>query len=354
MNRIGYQLGLVLSVAALASALFAESTLDYAGVLVLKSGRIAEGRITQTAGGYEVEMTNGRMLVPFRQVQLQAASRRDAYRMLRQNMPQQAAEHHIRLADWCMTHQLLDLARIELADSLRLEPDNERARGLLRRLESLLNPEDPLHEQSARSKTRTSDGFIRPEAKSLAGLSPRAAEQFVTRVQPLLINKCGNTSCHGRDNGGEFKLLQIPTTGGSRRVQSERNLAQLLRQIDPQNTAQSPLLVIPRGTHGRGGRTIFRGRKGAAQMALLEKWVQLVVSEHAGQPILDLTDRTTESLKDGEPVTPAVAHDVSELPGDRKADGAVADLLDQALRDERPDAFDPEIFNRRVRQNRPE
>lgn len=364
MGRTTRHLGALLAVVALAGLARGEEPASQpvkkpatTGVLVLKSGRVAEGRIVQTAGGYEVEMANGRMLVPFRQVQVQATDRRDAYRKLRWNMPAKAAEYHVHLAEWCMSQQLLDLARVELTDALKLEPDNELARGQLRRLEELINPKAPIHKQREQSKPRTIDGFTRPPAKSLAGLPPEAAEEFATRVQPILLNKCGNTSCHGGAAGGDFKLSQLPGTGGSRRIYSERNLAQVIEQIDVQRPHQSPLLVIPRGTHGQGGQSVFRGRSGAEQISLLQQWVESVAPKRADEtPAESLFASGAGARQATERPDPRQSSDlpaaVRQTRSANAGEPAVPDLLEQVLRDERPDAFDPDVFNRRVLQER--
>jgi len=350
MHGVGIRLEILVASCLLGTAWigFADEPLqkgNASGVLVLKSGRIAEGRIGQTAGGYEVEMSSGRMLVPFGLVKLQATSRRDAYEKLRSDMPQQTAEHHVHLADWCIRHEMLDLARLELTDALRQEPEHEQARELLRKLEDRLNPNKSRSQQTDREKPRTFDGFMRAPAKSLAGLSPKAAEQFATRIQPILINKCGNASCHGTTKGGDFSLVKM--RGGGTRASSERNLAQVLNQIETQDALQSPLLVVPRGTHGRRGRTIFQGRRGAEQMSELESWVQLVSADQAGPRKSDpfIASRRSPELAANQ------SGDV-ELHPNAKRGPLPPDLLDEALRDERPDAFDPNIFNRQPHRRR--
>ena len=89
-NRLAVAAGLAVVACVLRSAELPAApptnSLDR-GVLVLRNGKLVRGRITQTPGGFEVDVNNGRMMVPYKLVRFQATSESDAYRRLRDAAP---------------------------------------------------------------------------------------------------------------------------------------------------------------------------------------------------------------------------------------------------------------------------
>ena len=81
----------VLTTATLPAPVGAQST-GNGTLLVLRSGKVVDGRISQNAGGYMVEYKNGSMLVPRSQVLLLAESRRDAYAKLKDALPRKSVQ----------------------------------------------------------------------------------------------------------------------------------------------------------------------------------------------------------------------------------------------------------------------
>ncbi len=319
-------------------------------LLLMVSGRIIEGKISQSVGGYLVEMPTGSMLVPFEHVRLEAADRRDAYRKLRKMLPERTATRHIALARWCLSQNLLDEAHIELRDALELEPNRSDARSMLRRLEESLHKGNSIHRVLPKTPLKTFDGFEPPEVRSLAGLSRGSAQQFVSKIQPILMNKCATAGCHGPAARNKFRLTRVHVGWGSHRVFSERNLAAVLRYLDVNKPGQSPLLVIPQGGHGRGSRAIFYGSGGADQMAALGRWVRQVAGERAAKTKMRSAECgkikvTPFSTRNPQPSTRN--SQLSTL-GPQQTPSEKDDLLNRILREERKDAFDPRVFNRLV------
>ncbi|MEO1997024.1 MAG: hypothetical protein ABGZ17_17285, partial [Planctomycetaceae bacterium] len=242
-----------------------------ARMLLVRGGRILEGDIRRAAGGYVVKVANGNMFVPFEHVKFEADSKADAYRKLRKSMPDLTASNHIALARWCMSHHQLPAAQTELSDALALEPSRQEARAMLRRLESMLHPQTATHLTLPRPAARTDDGFLASDIKSLAGLSRDLARTYMLKIQPLLLNKCGNARCHGGESTSRFQLRQ---QHGPSRITTERNLASMIQQINLAEPEQSPLLVIPQGNHASRGRSVFFGRSGAGQIRSIREWIR--------------------------------------------------------------------------------
>lgn len=337
-------------------------------LLVLNNGRIVKGVVKKSAGGYLLEKPNGSLLVPFEQVKFEATDLSHAYRKLRASLPERSATNHIALARWCLLQQLHEEARMELRDALVLEPSRNDARSMLRRLEEILNPDDPLHLSLPASTPLTSDGFALPEVHSLSGLSHASARAFVSQVQPTLMNKCGNASCHGPEVDNDFRLTPV-RIGQTSRVVTERNLAVILNYIDVDAPRNSRLLTEPVGNHGSTGRAIFHGLGAAEQRNSLRDWVfavaaELAAQERQKQEAPTIARRSAATATRGKmggtrrrPITPGLPWqrelslqesplvETNPVSADRPLDPR-DEILERILRDERKDAFDPDAFNR--------
>lgn len=337
-------------------------------LLVLRNGRVVRGQINVVAGGYMVDKPNGSMLVPFDQIRLEAKSLQDAHRLLHATMPIRTANKHIELAQWCMTYQLYDEAKQELREALLLEPQRKDARTMLRRLEEVLNPEARFELPPPEEPALTVDGFEASEVESLSGLSPEAAEEFTGRIQPILLNKCGNASCHGprvRSNG--FRLHHVRLGQGGHRILTERNLAAVLNFINLERPETSPLLILPSEQHDFSGRAVFHGRQGAGQLDALRNWVRQI-AERPTAPDLELVLDPSLENRNSRPAPPPSrprnqAPDFSkpenitvirgytpppQPPSTISIDDAIQadDSIRELLRDRAKDAFDPDVFNR--------
>ena len=320
------------------------------GVLVLKSGRAISGRISQNAGGFVVEQPHGSIVVPFEFTDFPASDLQDAIRKYHERTPNPTAGFHVNLAQWCLQHQLLDEARTELHAALVLEPHRQDARHMLRRLDALLDPpEAPAAEPAP---IRQVAGFDVPEVTSLAGLDPEHARVFTERVQPILMNKCGNASCHGPAAENEFRLTRVRLTGGAHRVHSERNLAVTLRYVDQQSPDRSPLLVVPQGNHGRAGRTIFNGPFAHDQLQTLREWVRGVVAAQAASA--PPSRHPTTAGGNGLSIVPQPGNtDPYAIPAGVPSESRTSPPASAPAPVEPADAFDPEAFNRAAANSEP-
>lgn len=262
-----------------------EAPVELTTVLVLDHGRIAEGRIHQTAAGYLVHRSGGRMLIPHDRVRYRARDRHHAWELQRSNGEDLSPARRVSLARWCLTYELYEEAQTELRAALEEEPSRRDARSMLVRLEGLLNPDAVQTRVPRREARRSSDGFEEPEIRSLSGLSRDSAKEFVTVIQPLLVNSCANASCHGSASESLFRLENVRVGQAGNRILTERNLAAVLDQINLSDPAVSPLLTVPRNGHGPGGRSVFNGSTGARLQGELQQWTSVVSAELTGRPV---------------------------------------------------------------------
>lgn len=248
-------------------------------LLVMRNGRVLSGKINHTPQGYFVELPNGSLVVPDKDVLLEAVDLKDAYRKQRELMRRPTTDMRKGLALWCIANSLYKEARAEIKDALRMEPDREDLRRLYVRLEQTLNPQLIPSDAASPAAQRDIAGYRLPPAQSLAGLTRETAREFTRRVQPLLTNNCGNAGCHGGTAGGAFQIRYVRPGNGQFRHITEQNLAAVAGLIDSKNASASPLLRVPQAPHGNARVSAFGGRGGARQFEILRNWVTDVVSE---------------------------------------------------------------------------
>jgi hypothetical protein len=190
--------------------------------------------------------------------------------------------------------------------------------------------------------------------------------QFTSKIQPLLLNKCGNATCHGGASNNGFRLISARIGGNGSRQTTERNLAESLKQLDLQDVAASPLLSVSTGGHGGKG-TIFAGPAGAEQLKLIKTWAKTVAEEKredamalanrptlkgktaskgfASRPIMadDETVETARFVKGETEELPLTAEEDASRPQELPVEkNSVRALIEQKPRD----PFDPDTFNR--------
>lgn len=340
-------------------------------LVLLTTGRMLTGRVTRNGGGYLVEQSNGRIQVAAEDVKFVVNDLREAYRKQRDSIVEPTPATHIALANWCISHRLHDEARDELKRCLKRDPENVEARRLLLRLTDTIRAGLPLRGDEV-APLKTQDGFVQPDVESLGGLSREAASQFTSRIQPLLLNKCGNASCHGMASSNTFKLTMSRGAGKGSRQNTERNLYETMRYVDLETVTNSRLLQVFQGSHGGKG-TIFVGPAGAEQIKQIKAWVVSVVEEKQAEARkLEQRPRLATKVHSKYRVTQASA--VVEKTSDSEGRGApmkndfeappLEPVVDKAkprelkvdptdaieLARERQDPFDPEVFNQRYRR----
>lgn len=246
------------------------------GMLVLTTGRVVTGRILRNGQDYLVRTPSGEMFVPAGLVRLRSRNLADAYRQLRLAFPENhGAEAHMALARWCLTQKMYSEARTEIRDAIKMEPDRAEALDMLQRLDTMVDPERVEQRQEKPVIVEVGKPANRfNEVESVGGLPQELASHYVNKVQHILTNNCSKSGCHGHnEEAREFRIQKFTTGNRSNRHLSERNLAAILKFIDFDNPLESPLLIKPRGNHGRRGTVIFVGSRGADQYSELRDWV---------------------------------------------------------------------------------
>lgn len=328
-------------------------------VVILNNMQLLKGTVTRSPNGFVLEHAAGRLVVPPDEVRVFGNDLPDAFHRLVESYPEPTAATHYHLALWSWSHYLKEDAREQLVMALDRDPDHEAARTMLKRID---DQKAAQRRQAAAAKPKPIDprivnGIELPEVESLAGLSRETAAQFTKRIQPLLLNKCGNASCHGPKTPTGFQLEQIRGTGSASRLHTERNLAAVLAQIDQNRVNSSPLLTAPMGNHGGLNKSLFFGSTGERQLETLKAWARSASKELNHDQQLA---QKRPSVMGARPNFPQLSAEELDAAEEDEADnpdepsGALAAVSERANANEddeeemeAEDAFDPEVFNRR-------
>jgi hypothetical protein len=339
--------------------------------LVLLDGQIKSGRVTPRPDGYDIQVPGGRIYINSDRVRFAASSLPEAYDRMRESLPELTPANHLGLARWCLSNKLYTQARREVLDALYLDPNREDAKRMLQALEQIGQDRSSPITGTGLTEYPSQVEIRRPaiESRALAGLNRSVAHSFVRDVQPLLMNKCATSGCHGKGTRSQFEL--ISTHRGSTPAIAERNLAAVLKQVDFSNPASSPLLRIGEQAHGNIAFSPFQGRAGAMQMKTLLDWVEQASYDIAPEAVTagaDINAEAPDAIASNIRQVSAIVNSPGETaalmtpknaPGNPHARQLTSDETDEkflraAKYANRHDAFSPDNFNLRFHGRRSE
>jgi len=339
------------------------------GMLLLRNGQVLRGKITPAGDYYFVTLPMGEIRLRTDQVELQAPDLEACYQHKRAAIDPSKVKERQDLAQWCILQEMYDNAAHELAEAATLDGKNPRTALIERQL--ALAREQPARRQPSlvsRPHVPSNEDLDR----LIRGMPPGSVETFSSTIQPLLLNTCSTSGCHGSHTQGEFKLVRVQMGKGANRRLTQRNLHSVLQMIDREDPPGSRLLTAPIGPHGETGAPIFTSKQ-AVQYRQLVHWVSRVaqVSE-SDQPAS--VERPDDKLLQRVPMrqwsdlpapvgknppgNPPADAGVRETTGPRPIDPAAQPAATQPPAAAAPrggkkapaatvDPFDPEAFNRR-------
>ena len=149
-------------------------------------------------------------------------------------------------------------------------------------------------------------------------LPHKAVETFTQSVQPVLMNNCLGSGCHGPLSDVPMRLFRVSSGKSPTRRMTQRNLHSVLQFVDRENPTASRLIKACDGPHGSARHSVFGERQGDQYRRLLI-WTLLLAERPAAR-------------------SPATVSTPPQSPGKTAS---------QASIDQPADPFDPEVFNRR-------
>lgn len=332
------------------------------GCIVLRDGTVRTGKIVELAAGYQIVTRKGTFVFNYDQVRAVAESPSQAYQQIRESFERPTASMHLDLGLWCAKNGLMEEARVEAESALLLEPTRQQAADLLSQAEAALGPEATAIE-APENHTPVPVTMIAAQAQG----------EFIRQIQPLMVNKCGNGNCHGSGSTSDFKLAAVRTGASSQTIRSSQNLTAILKYTDAVAPAQSPLLVKARSADGHHDG-LFIGNRGTDQYKTLLTWVEKISREEGRaarprpRPVGDwregprITVRPRAEKLEVEAEPESVASDppeiqtvAAETPSEKPVTTRAplrSKTVQRLLQNQKPDAFDPEEFNRLVHGDR--
>lgn len=315
-----------------------------AEMLLLQSGAVLEGDITESTEEWIVTNPTRQLKVRKTDTLARGTSAQDLYRWQRKQLAGKAAnlEFHLRLADWCLGQELWVEASRELLDAKQLNADSPQLRSLQRRLIQMSESANSRPELAKPTESGTVSNQVKIDWQAVEKswrIDKEHAAQFARKIQPLLVNNCTTSGCHRAGSNNEYQLDISLRRGHSSTDSTRRNLLATLTTINQNKISESMLLEAARGPHAKWpGLT---GRNRDAWIATLEDWVQSVteVNKTPKEAITELATEPSDLSKGN----------LSQAASDKPS--AVSN--NQPMTTRQPftprDEFDPEIFNRLFR-----
>jgi hypothetical protein len=281
-------------------------------VLIKDSDRVILGKIERRGEFYEIEIASqSRVKLPVSQIAFIGRSLEEIYQFKVQSVVQWNTGDHFQLTTWCMVNGLLEQAVEHYSQVAKHSPDHPRVKQLAVELERRLL-QDPLFRQylglaphptavSGASPTGASNrapGADESSSVVSAGglqnsdmaMHPEIAHYFSNRVQPILMNRCSQSACHGVQSSNSLRLLE-PYAKAYAQV-TAANLTSVLAQISTNPTELSPLVQYATRAHGIQ-RTAAIAVTETNLVRELQEWIEFArnpVSAASGQNALQATE----------------------------------------------------------------
>ncbi len=329
-------------------------------VLVLRSGCVLRGDILRVGDRYVVALAGqDEVAVPVESVDLWCDSLDAAYQQKRSRLaPGAKVREHLLLADWCLRYDLMAAAAEQLMAAQRRDPLDPANAHFEKRLRLAA------HQPKTTISSRTSTNLAKSESETdelTRSLPDGAVEQFTNTIQPLLINRCGASSCHGPNSESEFQLVFPNWSRTLPRRFTQQNLKMAFEMLDGDHPDRSPLLMMATMAHGGAAKPAVAEEE-VTQLRHLVDWAYRSLAQSTATPpsilkvpaplLMQPMDR--HSSVAANPASTSVTPDASTPPASAgpSRDPIVVDPAVQPAAHTSPvsagtDPFDPEIFNRR-------
>jgi hypothetical protein len=315
--------------------------------VLLKNGQVIAGSILREGDRYVVSLgqkgEQGELKIPVADVDCVCRTLQEAYEHKRNAILQVAVKPHTDLAEWCIRQNMLDRAADELVVAMKIDPSDSKIAVVERRLKFASEP---------KTAKKPRPEFVLPPSQeeietALRTLSPEAIQEFTTNIQPLLLNRCAATACHGPNSEAAFHLVRPPLRHANKTRETQRNLFASLAQIAPEG--DSPLMTKPLKAHG-GAEAPVLDHHDRRLIEQLAAWIDQV------QQTSGSTARKDESAGDVRRISfdeelpgnkkPAVQGS-RRLPGVEEPATFEPEKSAKPLKPAARDPFDPSVFNER-------
>lgn len=210
---------------------------------LLRTGYLLEGTATLEGKQYVVQTPFGSMKVPVQNIEFVGKTKTDVYLYKRSCVDPMSCYALIRFAEWCISNDLLPEGIAEYQRA-RLVTPAETAGFIQQRLDALQKGDTDSDSELPAPQTATPPDVA---------VSKVLFDDFVRKVQPILLNRCSVADCHGKHSEQQFKMGIPQESLGST---SRRNLQAVLAYIDVDDPMESSLLAALVTPHGGAKRAL--------------------------------------------------------------------------------------------------
>jgi len=264
--------------------------------VLLHNGNVIEGTATSNGSHVIIDRGDGNELrLDARQVRHSASSLLELHRYRLQQCRYPNVASYQDDARWCFRHQLFVEMKdsLDAADSLDpTHPETLRLRRQLASVTSRIHDAESDDEASDQKRLAPAAGRVvisvvpqnvqRPQAEDVAetelakaNLSFQAVAYFSNRVQPLLINRCGNTGCHRSPSETKWELTHMGSHVRPPSRMTKLNLLTTLSIVNRSGGQESDLLTYATMAHGgRNEAPLKRGDHTSVES--LHEWIKEV------------------------------------------------------------------------------
>ena len=241
-------------------------------VILLDNGHVLEGQLIDEGEQVLIRLGPGsQMRLPRGRVRGVGADRRALFHLQDRQLHANDVSGRVELARWCLRNDLTDDAGRLLLDLKRMAPRDSQVAYLERQIRQLhTQPVAPVEpkEQATLPPSKNED-----TQETTAKVKPEQLAVFASHVQPVLLNHCSASGCHGVAAKSEFKLLRPFTGHGLTQRMTTANLQAAMQFVDPGRPLESPLYLAASVPHGNHSTPILGGPRDQASLQVLKEWL---------------------------------------------------------------------------------
>ena len=321
--------------------------------LLLRNGEVLQGRVSFEGDYCAVILERGEIRLRRDQISAIESSLEDIYIKHIHAKAPAGLGGHIERASWCLRHELLGYAATDISAASRIAPNSQKVRALAERLAAARRPRTAasLPEKTTKlpSPNQQQNASAKVDAASLA--------TFTVAVQPLLLNRCANAGCHGKNATNEFRLRRGVDGRPISRALTLSNLVATLPMINRDRPSASRLLTTPIRPHAGEKQAVFL-KQHRKQFDLLATWVEQLATSPDSQPaVADSQGEVAKTKRKPTGIRPTISTLARPLRDSNTASPSTNATDDKPSKTEHTtsiDPHDPEIFNHRFfKKHRP-
>ncbi len=250
--------------------------------------QVQEGEVTDQGEGYEIRLgEKSRMWLPRHRVLFVGPSMESLYVFKKNRIVNWSPGDHFQMSRWCIQHELLLQAAEHYAKVAERHKEHPSVRQLSVELKQQMLADEGFRNfiglVPVATPTRIASDAVREDSESAVvsasaddstSVSILAKQQFTSRIQPILRNRCSQAACHGYRSPTPLKLFEPYGQNASRTT--SRNLEQLLQytQIGPRGEMPA-LLDFATTAHGNQREPGIK-LNDTALIAELQGWLHLL------------------------------------------------------------------------------